>query len=87
MHAIWIPNYIFVTDHIFYVLTYAIELVNRFISDAGLVCNDYRIMDRNYVSYILKVKFMDLLIFCENMPKLGFGGRRHSMYEAAWVLK
>lgn len=66
----------------FYVLAYAIDLVNRFISDAGLVCNDYQIIGRNYVSYTLKVKFMPLLIFYENMPELDSGGRRRTMYEA-----
>lgn len=61
-------EFIFKTDHMFYLLAYAIELVNRVISDADLVCNNYRIMDKNYVSYTLKMKFMDLLTYYENMP-------------------
>jgi len=71
----------------FYVLAYAIVLVNRFMSDAGLVCNSYRIMDRNYVSYTLKRKFLDLLILYKNIPKLDSGGRSHSMSEAACFLE
>lgn len=67
----------------FYVLAYAIELVNRFISGAGLACNVYSFMDINYIFYTLKIKFIDLLIFYENMPKLDSGGRRHSMHKAA----
>lgn len=76
----WIVYYIFITDHMFCVLAYGIELVNRFILDAGLVCNDYRTMDRNYVSYNLKVKFMDFLLWKH-------GGRRHSLCEATWFLQ
>lgn len=51
MHAVWISNYIFITKHMFYILNYTIELINSFISDAALDYNDYRIMDRNCVSY------------------------------------
>lgn len=61
----------------FYVLACAIELVNRFISGASLACSVYSIMDINYMFYTLKVKFLDLHIFYENMPKLDSGGRRH----------
>lgn len=35
----------------FWVLNYTIGLINSFILDAALACNDYRIMDKNYVSY------------------------------------
>lgn len=65
----------------FYILVSTIELINRFISDAALVYNDYRIMDRNYVSYS-ETEIYRFTYLLWKYDEVDSGGGRYSIYEA-----
>lgn len=50
------------------------QLINRYVSNANWISNDYRIMYRNDILYLQSEGFTDLLIIYENMSKPVFGG-------------